>query len=115
MAGAVIAVEVHCVLQFSPNFPAHFVSVRKLQFVVDSCILFIENGNHSQQRAAKMNLSSSKATRVIVPPISLPSADQPPSIDSRQLFFQHRLVQIEHAGQHYQLRLTRENKLILTK
>ncbi len=58
-----------------------------------------------------MTISTFKATLVVVPLMP----EQPPSIDSRQLFRNHRLVQIEHAGQHYQLRLTRENKLILTK
>lgn len=52
-----------------------------------------------------------------------PSAPVPPSqgvaapetLDSRQLFRGGNTVQIAHAGQCYQLRLTRENKLILTK
>ncbi|WP_313953336.1 hemin uptake protein HemP [Accumulibacter sp.] len=37
------------------------------------------------------------------------------SIDSRQLFQQSSTIHIEHAGQRYVLRVTRENKLILTK
>lgn len=55
-------------------------------------------------------------------PSDLPSQDapthtnsSPPRVDSRDLFRGHHLVEIEHAGQRYQLRLTRENKLILTK
>ena len=41
---------------------------------------------------------------------------EPRRLDSRQLFAPgQNTVVIEHAGQHYQLRLTRENKLILTK
>ncbi|MCK6410995.1 MAG: hemin uptake protein HemP [Azonexus sp.] len=36
-------------------------------------------------------------------------------IDSRQLLGGRNLIEIEHAGQRYQLRITRENKLILTK
>jgi len=55
-------------------------------------------------------------------PTDLPSQDAPinangapPRVDSRELFRGHHLVEIEHAGQRYQLRLTRENKLILTK
>lgn len=38
-----------------------------------------------------------------------------PCIDSGQLFQQGSTVHIEHAGQCYVLRVTRENKLILTK
>ncbi|MBP6036866.1 MAG: hemin uptake protein HemP [Azonexus sp.] len=34
---------------------------------------------------------------------------------SRALFGDHQAVEIEHAGQRYLLRITRENKLILTK
>ena len=40
---------------------------------------------------------------------------QPPRVESATLFQGHNLIEIEHAGQRYQLRLTRENKLILTK
>ena len=36
-------------------------------------------------------------------------------INSSELFRTARTVGIEHAGQRYLLRLTRENKLILTK
>lgn len=40
----------------------------------------------------------------------------PPAIDSRSLFAPGQsIVFIEHGGQRYTLRLTRENKLILTK
>lgn len=44
-----------------------------------------------------------------------PLSVAPTVIDSRQLFQGGNTVQIAHAGQCYQLRLTRENKLILTK
>ena len=41
---------------------------------------------------------------------------EPRRLDSRHLFAPgQNTVVIEHGGQHYQLRLTRENKLILTK
>lgn len=40
---------------------------------------------------------------------------QLPLISSGQLFRQGNTLRIEHAGQIYQLRLTRENRLILTK
>lgn len=38
-----------------------------------------------------------------------------PLIGSAQLFCQGNAVRIEHAGQTYLLRVTRENRLILTK
>lgn len=38
-----------------------------------------------------------------------------PRVDSEQLFRGAPAVEIEHAGQRYLLRVTRENKLILTK
>jgi len=45
-----------------------------------------------------------------------PDAQEPKAcIDSRQLLGERNLIEIEHAGQRYQLRVTRENKLILTK
>lgn len=39
----------------------------------------------------------------------------PVCIDSTQLLQGARAVDIDHAGQRYVLRITRENKLILTK
>lgn len=44
-----------------------------------------------------------------------PAVDPVPRIDSSQLLRGGRTVEIDHAGQRYTLRLTRENKLILTK
>lgn len=41
--------------------------------------------------------------------------DTQPTIDSAQLLRGQRTVGIEHGNQHYTLRLTRDNKLILTK
>lgn len=38
-----------------------------------------------------------------------------PVLRSRELFRGNNTVRIEHDGQHYLLRLTRGNKLILTK
>jgi len=38
-----------------------------------------------------------------------------PRVDSEQLLQGAPAVEIEHAGQRYLLRVTRENKLILTK
>lgn len=48
-------------------------------------------------------------------PVRTPAAGEPPVIRSAQLFRDGNAVRIEHAGQHYLLRITRENKLILTK
>jgi len=39
----------------------------------------------------------------------------PPRIDSAQLLRGHRTLEIEHGEACYTLRLTRDNKLILTK
>jgi len=36
-------------------------------------------------------------------------------LHSQDLFKHHKEVVIEHAGQEYRLRITRQNKLILTK
>jgi hemin uptake protein HemP len=47
-----------------------------------------------------------------------PLAEKPetrPRIDSEKIFGGATTVEIEHAGQRYLLRVTRENKLILTK
>lgn len=44
-----------------------------------------------------------------------PASGALPVIQSARLFSQGNAVRIEHAGQHYLLRITRENKLILTK
>ncbi len=43
------------------------------------------------------------------------NSNESPVIPSSLLFKGAQSVQIEHAGQRYQLRITRENKLILTK
>lgn len=44
-----------------------------------------------------------------------PKAENRPSINSAQILGGATSIEIEHAGQRYQLRVTRENKLILTK
>lgn len=52
------------------------------------------------------------------PPAQTAGQKQPAAekvIDSRELFRHGTTLQIEHAGQRYILRVTRENKLILTK
>lgn len=48
-------------------------------------------------------------------PLRPPAGGQLPLIAASQLFRQGTTLRIEHAGQIYQLRLTRENRLILTK
>jgi len=47
------------------------------------------------------------------PPTEAPTIPQ--RIDSAQILRGASTVEIEHAGQRYLLRVTRENKLILTK
>ncbi|HJW03104.1 MAG TPA: hemin uptake protein HemP [Azospira sp.] len=47
--------------------------------------------------------------------LGAPPPGQSPVVASGQLFRHGNLLRIEHAGQCYQLRVTRENKLILTK
>lgn len=41
--------------------------------------------------------------------------NRPPKISSQQLFGEHHEVLIEHQGQEYRLRITSNQKLILTK
>ena len=53
-----------------------------------------------------------------LPPAQIPPGQRPaerPSIPSHNLLQGASSVEIEHAGQRYLLRVTRENKLILTK
>lgn len=51
------------------------------------------------------------------PPCPTPatSPDSRPRLDSREILRGSSAVEIDHAGQRYLLRVTRENKLILTK
>jgi len=50
-----------------------------------------------------------------VPAALPPMNGQPVVYDSRQLFGAGKEVLIRHAGEIYRLRMTRQNKLILTK
>ena len=50
-----------------------------------------------------------------VMPDAATTSGNAPVLRTQDLFRAGNTVQIEHRGQHYQLRLTRENKLILTK
>lgn len=55
------------------------------------------------------------ATKPPAPPSPPPTSAERPRVSSRQLLQGASAVEIEHAGQCYLLRVTRENKLILTK
>ena len=49
-------------------------------------------------------------------PHPLPPLDtERPRVDSNDILRGNTAIEIEHAGQRYLLRVTRENKLILTK
>ncbi|MET0048515.1 MAG: hemin uptake protein HemP [Sedimenticola sp.] len=43
------------------------------------------------------------------------SGTEAPLLNSRELFAQHNQVMIDHLGERYVLRITRQGKLILTK
>lgn len=47
--------------------------------------------------------------------LAQPAPGALPLISSARLFSQGNTLRVEHGGQVYQLRVTRENKLILTK
>ncbi len=49
------------------------------------------------------------------PPNLADSSSARPRIESEQILHGNRTVEIDHEGQRYLLRVTRENKLILTK
>lgn len=49
------------------------------------------------------------------PPAKVTQPAALPRVDSTQLLRGQHALEIEHAGQRYLLRVTRENKLILTK
>ena len=59
--------------------------------------------------------SSLSADATCSPSPSHPATPYPPHVDSRRLLGGGRELVIEHAGQHYHLRLTRNDRLILTK
>lgn len=62
-----------------------------------------------------MEHSSDPAPTLATIPVGAPPAGQLPLIAATELFRQGTTLRIFHAGQVYQLRLTRENRLILTK
>lgn len=49
------------------------------------------------------------------PPPPAANPEPRPRVDSRDILAGNSAVEIDHAGQRYLLRVTRENKLILTK
>lgn len=61
--------------------------------------------------AQEMQAKPQSATLVVVPV----RPELPPRLDSGQLLRGRTTMQIDHGGQHYTLRVTRDNKLILTK
>lgn len=50
-----------------------------------------------------------------LPALAAETSPQRPRVDSKELMRGNSALEIEHAGQCYLLRVTRENKLILTK
>lgn len=62
----------------------------------------------------RIHMKQSNAPLPVLPATSPPSA-QRPRVDSEVLLQGTAAVEIDHAGQTYLLRVTRENKLILTK
>jgi hemin uptake protein HemP len=59
--------------------------------------------------------SPSNASTPTTTSVDRPRAPPTPRIDSRRLMAGENELVIEHAGQEYRLRLTRNDKLILTK
>jgi hemin uptake protein HemP len=64
-----------------------------------------------------LRLNSVMTTPPKSPPTPQPAAnpDPRPRLDSQEILGGNSAVEIDHAGQRYLLRVTRENKLILTK
>ena len=56
-----------------------------------------------------------KQPKLVLPNSPTPAASKLLRVDSEQILRGASTVEIEHAGQRYLLRVTRENKLILTK
>jgi hemin uptake protein HemP len=49
------------------------------------------------------------------PLVAAPAQPTPPRLNSSQLFRDAKTIEIDHGEQRYTLRVTRDNKLILTK
>jgi hemin uptake protein HemP len=80
--------------------------VLNLTKAIASSFSCIYNENYYQKEISRMKA---------LPPESKPVTTVPPVLTSNQLFKGASVVEITHAGQRYLLRVTRENKLILTK
>lgn len=57
--------------------------------------------------------TNANQTTQATPPLA--SSGLPPRIDSNQLLRGHRTIEIAHGQNSYTLRVTKDNKLILTK
>ena len=61
-----------------------------------------------------MNEQEKPLTSAASPPTG-PSEESPRTLSTQELFGDTREICIEHDGEHYRLRITRRNKLILQK
>lgn len=77
--------------------------------------IFVDINSHLQNNAINSYLHLIMTTTPKTPPLSDPINAAYPQIASHEILRGHNTVVIEHAGQRYLLRVTRENKLILTK
>ena len=76
----------------------------------------MDNENHCYLNSAVMNQDQPPKTShagAFAPRV--PAPESLPRISSTQILLGSKAAEIEHEGQRYILRLTRENKLILTK
>jgi len=62
-----------------------------------------------------MNEKSTQSDKAVQKQTSENRSESPRQIDTRDLLGQRREATIVHAGEHYRLRITSNNKLILTK
>jgi hemin uptake protein HemP len=69
----------------------------------------------AEQKTKDESQTSPGATRIAGDPGTAQSPPPVPRFESRTLFGTARELVIEHAGHDYRLRVTRQNKLILTK
>lgn len=74
----------------------------------------------SRVASVETNMGKAKpiTSRITTDPASLEmrtATPMLPCVSALSLFGRHREILIEHAGVHYRLRITRANKLILTK
>lgn len=62
-----------------------------------------------------MNMAQHQKPQPTSPAAASPQAGQPLQVKSSDLLRGQTMVEIEHGGQRYTLRVTRQDKLILTK